>query len=409
MLVLTNGRRFPVLETRSRTQSLNNRNNSLLWRLPVTMVLSFSLSFSLWLVLLLLVGIYPSLAEAAVSGSTTTASSVTSQKQPPQGSFPLQATTSDPFVEASPLVVGVVCRDGVLLLALHSIFSETNDESSLLLVRQECKPPPPPPDNNNNNDNGGSEEETKTQQQTEQPSPPPSLDIDMDLPESYRGPFRIHPLDASGTAAMVCAGWRTDCGVLADHLRSIDRSETFVFGSRRPLHSNSHSLTANTNNNTKNMGGVLADKASLFLARRSVSERTRSLACAGLLASASSSSSSTSASAGGFLWVVDATGAYAVRAHALGRGSEKANEILRARDWTKLESSAVQTELLRLLLLRPKSNSDANSDDGSDDIDNDNQIIELPKGSRFEMAIVESSPTDRNTQRKTMKRLFASI
>ena len=382
MLVL-HGQRFPVLEARPR--SLNR--NSLLWRLPVMMSV---------LLMVLVVGIYPYSAEAAVSGSTA-ASSTTSQKQQQQGSFPLQATTRDPFVEASPLVVGVVCRDGVLLLALHSVFSESNDESSLLLVRQDCKPSTP----DNNDDNGKSKEELS----------PPSFLENMDLPESYRGPFRIHPLDASGTTAIVCAGWRTDCGVLADHLRSIDQSETFVFGSRRPLHSNT--LTANTN--TKNMGGVLADKASLFLARRSVSEQTRPLACAGLLASSSTTtSSSTSTSAGGFLWVVDATGAYAVRAHALGRGSEKANGILRAKDWTKLESSAVQTELLRLLLQKQNSNSVANSDvnassNDSSDNDKENQSIELPKGSRFEMAIVESSPTDRNTQRKTMKRLFASI
>jgi 20S proteasome alpha/beta subunit len=380
MLVL-HGQRFLVLEARNR--------NSLLWRFSVMMSVVLTV---------LVVGIYPSLAEAAVSGSTIS-SSTTTQKQPPQGSFPLQATTRDPFVEASPLVVGVICRDGVLLLALHSIFSESNDESSLLLVRQECKPSTP-----DNSDNGKSEDKL---------SPPPLLE-NMDLPESYRGPFRIHALDDSGSTAMVCAGWRTDCGVLADHLCSIDQSETFVFGSHRPLHSKS--LAANKNTNAKNMGGVLADKASLFLARRSVSERTRPLACAGLLASASisSTSSSTSTPAGGFLWVVDATGAYAVRAHALGRGSEKANEILRSKDWTKLESSAVQTELLRLLLQTTKSASDAksdanvNSDDGSDN-DKKNQSIELPKGSRFEMAIVESSPADRNTQRKKMKRLFASI
>ncbi len=245
------------------------------------------------------------LRSAAVSG----ASSSNGQQVP---KFPLQGIAKDPFVQASPLVIGVVCQDGVLLVAVHHVFSETNQESSLLLSHEENKA------NSENN--------------------PDDLSH-LGLPRSYRGPFRIHSLGED--TAMVCAGWRTDANVLADHLRSADRSESLVFGDHKV------GLTH------------LADKASLFLARSLVSEGRRPLSCVGLLASPTG------------LWLVDATGAYAVRAHALGNGSQVANTILRSKtNWNQMETKDVLHELMDLI-----------SQEKDD-------TMKLPKGSRFEVAAV---------------------
>lgn len=254
----------------------------------------------LWKLALLIVGIHTAFASSNGNGNGNRG-------------FPLEGTTPDPFVEASPLVVGVVCKDGVLLLAVHSVFSN-QDEAYLLLSNQQ--------------DNGT------------------TIDPPIDLPESYRGPFRIHSLEGS---ALVCAGWRTDGIGLAEHLLAAGRKETAVFG--RPHRK-------------------LQNKVSLFLANSYVSSK-RPLACAGLLATC------------GKLYMVDATGAYAFRAYALGRGSSKANAILQSRDWNQLQSDAVVEDLWKLLL-------------------EDSTIVS--KGSRFELALVDSEPS---TQGTSMKRLFA--
>lgn len=235
--------------------------------------------------------------------------------------FPLEGIGPDPFVAASPLVMGVVCSDGILLLAVHSIFCQ--DTESTLLLRS-------PEDiieesNNSNNKN---------------------------LPTCYRGPFRIHSLHQD--SALVCAGWRADAKRLVDHLLSSSNSETTVFG--RPA----------TN---------LAYQASQVLANFCISSSTRNLSCVGLLAQDHK------------LWVVDATGAYTVRAHALGTNSQKANRVLRQQaNWKTMDSQQVQEYLLEKLFEK----------------DEDSTIV--PEGSRIELALV----TPRLPPQKVMKRLLAS-
>ena len=316
----------------SREQTMTNgphhRQHLPPWRIHLSKIIGF-----------LLVGTVLLLPLAAQAASGT--SFAAGNKEKPPG-FPLQSISGDPFVEASPLVVGVICSDGILLLAAHTIFAESNPESFLL----------------------------------HRENPSPGDDPILDLPESYRGPFRIHPVDASGASAMVCAGWRTDGQYLADHLRSASESEDYVFGG------GSHT-------------SFLADRAALFLAQCAVSEQHRPLACAGLLAS------------NRILWLVDATGAYAVRAHALGKGSDEMNEILRAKDWTQLECRAAKAELLQILTTTDDEKGQENSLKAkTGDMD------PIPKGSRFEMAMVQfssDSQTRTSTERKTrLKRLFAS-
>ena len=175
---------------------------------------------------------------------------------------------------------------------------------------------------------------------------------------------------------MVCAGWRTDGSLLADYLRSLDRSEKYVFGGQQPP-----------------LATALADGASLYLAKSAISEGKRPLSCVGLLASSTSTKKQ-------MLWVLDATGAYAVRAHALGRGSQAVNAFLRSReDWTKLDSLQVRDELLHKLW--------SEEEEKTEDKVGDKPSIQVPKGSRVEMAIVESSSSSKQ-QRKAIKRVFAS-
>ncbi|VEU39748.1 unnamed protein product [Pseudo-nitzschia multistriata] len=271
----------------------------------------------------------------------------------PLPKFPLMGVTSDPFIEFSPMVVGVVCRDGVLLFAVHSIFSKDNAELPLLrdsIGEESCT------DNSENRSNN-----TRV------------AAFQKDLPRRYRGPFRIHPVDSSCASAMVCSGWRTDCQNLINHIRSIDRREQLEFGH--------HIGTA------PEYGSFLASQASLLMAKFCVSESRRPLSCLGLLASGSCLG----------LWVVDATGAYRVRAHALGQGSDRMNEILRKVDWTQRDSNGVKDELLRLLY----SDSVHDSDD-----ENSSSEIKIPEGSCIEMAVIEK-PTRKAPN--TMKRLFASL
>mmetsp|Transcript_15682 Transcript_15682/g.36104 ORF Transcript_15682/g.36104 Transcript_15682/m.36104 type:complete len:293 (-) Transcript_15682:2862-3740(-) len=263
----------------------------------------------------------------------------------PLPKFPLMGVAPDPFVQSSPLIVGVVCRDGVLLVALHSIFSTENEESPLL--RESFS------------------DETDTDHPHSQSNVHSSI-FPKDLPRRYRGPFRIHSVDSSGTLAMVCAGWRTDCQNLVNHVRSIDRREELEFGDKASM--------------ALEYGSFLASRASLLLAKICVSESRRSLSCLGLLASSSG------------LWVVDSTGAYRVRALAVGRGSEKVNDILRKTDWSKLESVKAKDEFLSLLY------------NDSDD-DNNSSEAKIPKGSCIEMAVVE---TTANETLRRFKRLFAS-
>jgi len=332
-------------------------------------------------------------AATTVDGSSAAGSGGTG----PAGAFPLAGIGPDPFVGVSPLVVGVVCRDGVLLMAVHTIFSEDSNEAEWsLMLRESDDRGAAVAEGNESNDSetvklvdGDDDEEEEEGVGTKGTT---TTRADIDLPRGYRGPFRIHSLGA-GAGALVCAGFRTDGAILADRLRSFARSDERVFG-----------IPAN--------GGALADRAAAVLSRQAVSEGRRTLSCAGLLAT------------DGRLYAVDATGAYAVRAHALGKGSRDLHRTVLCRtDWSRLDRRAVQARLLRSLgLLSP---DDETSDEGGSDDDDEQTATTtttttnfLSKGSRIEMAIVEpsSAATDRNDrqerheeqQRKTVRRLFAS-
>jgi len=277
--------------------------------------------------------------------------------------FPLPGIKPDTFVLVSPLVIGVVCRDGVLLIALHEVFSTEHgrrNESTLLWKSNDSIAQSQPQPQHHDGVN-----QTKVESLSELSQ--------KDLPRSYRGPFRIYPLGSSGTTAMVCAGWRTDCQYLANCIRSIDKKEQLVFGS--PSISSSAVLE---------YGSYLACQASLLMAKLCVSMSKRPLSCLGLLAS------------GTGLWLVDSTGAYRIRAHAVGIGTDRMNDHLRRKDWTKLDCNEAATNLLKVLF-----------DDDLEELDNDsNTDVKIPKESLVEIATVGIPET--NKLDRKMRRLFAS-
>lgn len=127
----------------------------------------------------------------------------------------------DPFVQAAPLIVAAVCKDGIVVLAAHS-----SDEDEPLLYGE------------------------TTSSDTEF----------QDLPEGYKGPFRINALDTSGTV-LVCAGWRADCEALVARGRGLAQAERRLFGpSASPLAT----------------GTILSKDLSLYLAQCACSERVSS-------------------------------------------------------------------------------------------------------------------------------------
>jgi 20S proteasome alpha/beta subunit len=277
--------------------------------------------------------------------------------------FPLPGVLPDPFVALAPLIIGVVCQDAVLLLAVHTSFSQQNNDESILLFA----------DGEWQERHDGNE--TIQQQQKQQPP-------NMDLPRSYRGPFRIYPLDASGTAAMVCAGWRADGQYLAEYLQSVDREQVQMYGEHPAC--------------PMEYGSFLASQASLRMAVFAKYSGYRPLSTCGLLASCSNNNNNDNDSGtGGALWLVDATGAYRVRAHAVGAAAGPVNEILQKGDWTKQKCADVARDLLGTMLDGP-----AQGDDGVN-----RTKVDVPQGSLVEMVAV-GMKEDRGNRR--LKRLFAS-
>jgi 20S proteasome alpha/beta subunit len=324
------------------------------------------------------------------SFSTTAASfgSVNYSKRP---KFPLPGVIPDPFVAVAPLIIGVVCQDSVLLLALHTTFATTDqlhnkddygDESILLFAdgdlterRQTVDLPPV-------ESNGDAITTTITTK----------LDYPFtDLPPSYRGPFRIYPIDAAGTTALLCAGWRTDGQRLAEYLQSIDREEVELYGS-----SDYNGVGSDDDDDDDDgiNGFYLANKASLVMAALTLSGGNRPWSTVGLLASCSQKGR------GGALWLVDVTGAYRVRAHAVGGATlaGSINDYLRRQDWTKRKCVDVAKELLRTMFEELEAENDP-SDAGN------RTKFEVPRGSLVEMMAVGMKG---EKGRRRLTRLYSS-
>jgi hypothetical protein len=303
--------------------------------------------------------------------------------------FPLPGVIPDLFIAVAPLIVGVVCKDGVLLIALHTAFStdtdDKNDESFLLFKQQLQQQ---------------QQQQQQIQSEERQDSTIPIERQQKDLPRTYRGPFRIYPIDTTnGQIALTCAGWRTDGFYLKQYLQSVDKKERQVFGSL--LDVDEH-------------GSYLACQASQFLAEICVQDGRRPMSCLGLLAAGGGGGGTTinnnnnnniGGGSGGCLYLVDATGAYRVRAHAVGGGpllAGKMNDILREKDWTQFCCADVAKELLCTLF-------DDLDDETSESKDTS---VGIPDGSLVEIVNVGSTTqgigTGLSKRKSTLNRIFTS-
>lgn len=93
----------------------------------------------------------------------------------------------NPLVVAAPFATAAVCRDGLVLVALHpNVLVKKGRSSSFCLT---------------------------------------------DLPRHFAGPFRIQSLDMQGSTILLTAGWRADAQFLCSKAQEICRQETEMVGS----------------------------------------------------------------------------------------------------------------------------------------------------------------------------------
>ena len=233
-----------------------------------------------------------------------------------------------PLVVSSPIVAAAVCQDGIVLLTLHN--------------------------------NVQMEQRQSDDESLSQSSPL------ADLPVDFAGPFRIQSLDLEGTT-LLTAGWRADAMFLTSKAQEIVKQERQMVGScpsSRLLATQLSLVLA-----TSALGGDVSRKnrrrsfdqlryhACLVYSFGGASQpssllQTRELHCVALLASISE---------GGSLWLVDQTGAYAVRALALGGGSIEVNALLndklRQVDWSDLTAKEGLLQILNFVSEQAKDSS----------------------------------------------------
>jgi hypothetical protein len=186
----------------------------------------------------------------------------------------------DRFVQAAPLIAGIRCSDGVLLLAAHT----SEDEEPLLYYdshhhhHQECT-------------KFGAPEEgapIAAADSAGTSSSPSSSSPFRDLPPRYGGPFRVNGVNpAPATVALATAGWRADGDAdLLPKARALASRERSRYYFRLPPADSAGggrgSRTGDVDVDDEDddeecamMGIVLAEDLSLYFARRAASESVR--------------------------------------------------------------------------------------------------------------------------------------
>lgn len=215
----------------------------------------------------------------------------------------------DAYVSASPLSVAAVCGDGVALISLHfglDLKDGVDDTTQKSRLKEESNE---------------------------------LFEAFHDLPLSSRGPLRIEPIHDNGATtnsmmstcslrtppslALLTAGWRTDGMALSDAARELMVEETSLYC--LPLSVTMGTSVDNgdstiSNGQISHYGRRIAGGLSYYMAKCAFSEGVRSLSTIGLLACNNSS--------GGCLYLIDATGSYSVRAHAIGNGASAIHKRL---------------------------------------------------------------------------------
>jgi hypothetical protein len=119
----------------------------------------------------------------------------------------------DKFVQASPLIVAAVCRDGVAVITAHT----SDQDEPLLYYSHEV-------------DCGEEDEDNISTTQSNKSTSQSSSELPfLDLPRDYAGPLRIHAIDAYGTTMLAC-GWRSDCDALVARARALAAAEVRRYG-----------------------------------------------------------------------------------------------------------------------------------------------------------------------------------
>jgi hypothetical protein len=290
---------------------------------------------------------------------------------------------TNPFVAASPLSVAAVCSDGIALVSLHYGMDDDHETT----VDDEV-------DGIDKVTNISSSRDilvegtTQLQRQSNQHSWSRSF---RDLPISSRGPLRIeqvHAHQGNGMAtqqistvqplpppmAILTAGWRTDGMALASAARELMAEERMLYClphlaimSEGPSSDDvpsplggglSNNLLADdVNRGSKSTaarlsmtsqpyyGRRIAEGLSYYMAKCEFSESTRSLSTVGLFICGANES----LNGEGSIFLIDATGAYRVRAHAIGAGASLLNRRMGFVDFRKMPCREGLMALLRLI------------------------------------------------------------
>ena len=242
----------------------------------------------------------------------------------------------DPFVNASPLSVAAVCRDGVALVSLHYDIDlpekktvdeskEVNDELEAVSVIKALESTAMEvTDSQTNDDNNINIRQS-------------SLAVSSyfrDLLPSTRGPLRIESIhdnklrdNRAPSMALLTAGWRTDGIVLADAARTLMADEVRLFCPPSTMTLMSSSAVPRRNKSssvaytvpTSAMDHRIAKGLSYYLTKCASGNGGRSLSTVGLLVTACDSRGKGD---GGSIHLIDTTGSYRVRAHAIGSRSD---------------------------------------------------------------------------------------
>mmetsp|Transcript_19200 Transcript_19200/g.28162 ORF Transcript_19200/g.28162 Transcript_19200/m.28162 type:complete len:267 (-) Transcript_19200:164-964(-) len=237
---------------------------------------------------------------------------------------------------------------------------------------------------------------------------PTTKKFPLDLPYSHRGPFRIEPIDDRGTV-IAAAGWRTDCISLANRCRSIAMSEAELYAGSG---SSIGGIVEKNGGDGRNedWGRVLAERASYWMAQCAYSEGVRSLSCAALIVACHSRDLTASPLShdgpqerdhgmkSGQLYLVDGTAAHRVRAHAIGYNSNRVNKRLISVNFLELKKEEGAQKLLEIVteegygpqrkFLSEGEEREEGFEEGQRDGNSDEEI-DVPKGVRVEMAVVD--------------------
>ena len=271
----------------------------------------------------------------------------------------------DAYVSASPLSVAAVCSDGIALISLHFGLEISSDDGF------------------------------------------------HDLPISSRGPLRIEPIHDNGATAansimtsscslrsapamaLITAGWRTDGMALSDAARELMMEETSLYClplsvTMGTTSSDDEGHAAISNDHQSYCGRRIADGLSYYMTKCAFSEGVRSLSTIGLLAC-------NSPGRGSCLYLVDATGSYRVRAHAIGNGASTIHKRLVSVDFEDISCIDGLRTLLQIvgeeaglsLSVKPKSIKNVSS--STMDEDDNTGTWSIPRNAAVELAVLRNS------------------